>query len=166
MAGLARCDVEASEGVEESIEHGGPFGGEERPRKRLRDRPSTVPTRFSHALDTRAEPPTRAVGFPPCRSLAFPLGNRVAAGDPVSMALLATLRYGLPAALIAAGFAMLVLVQDDIRWDGWAMCVGSGLSLLLLNGLFRLGARGDEERDAEQAARDYLGRHGHWPDED
>jgi hypothetical protein len=54
---------------------------------------------------------------------------------------------------------------DDTRWDGWAMCVGSGLALLLLNVLFRYGARGDEERDAEDAAREYLGVHGHWPDE-
>ena len=76
------------------------------------------------------------------------------------------LRYGLPAALILAGFVLLAVVDDDLRWDGWAMCVGSGLSLLLLNGLFRLGARGDEERDAEEAAREYLGTHGHWPDED
>jgi len=45
------------------------------------------------------------------------------------------------------------------------MCVGSGLALLLLNWLFRLGAEGDQERDAEQAARDYLAEHGRWPDE-
>jgi hypothetical protein len=76
------------------------------------------------------------------------------------------LRYGLPVVLILIGFVLLAVVDDDIRWDGWAMCVGSGLSLLLLNWLFRLGARGDEERDAEQAARDYLTAHGHWPDED
>ena len=75
------------------------------------------------------------------------------------------LRYGLPAVLIVAGFVLLAVVDDDIRWDGWAMLVGSGLSLLLLNWLFRLGARGDEERDAEEAARDYLTEHGHWPDE-
>ena len=80
------------------------------------------------------------------------------------MALLATLRYGLPAALIAAGFAILVLVQDDIRWDGWAMCVGSGLAVLLLNWLFRMGSKGDEERAREEAAREYLTVHGHWPD--
>jgi len=89
----------------------------------------------------------------------------------VCMALIPTtslrfLRYGLPGALILAGFVLLAVVDDDLRWDGWAMCVGSGLSLLLLNGLFRLGARGDEERDAEEAAREYLGTHGHWPDED
>jgi hypothetical protein len=76
------------------------------------------------------------------------------------------LRYGLPALLVAVGFAILVLVDDPIRWDGWAMCVGSGLSILLLNVLFRYGAQGDRERDAEDAAREYLARHGHWPDEE
>jgi hypothetical protein len=75
-------------------------------------------------------------------------------------------RYGLPALLILAGFVILFVVDGATRWDGWAMCVGSGLALLLLNGLFRLGAQGDRERDAEQAARDYLTAHGHWPDED
>jgi hypothetical protein len=76
------------------------------------------------------------------------------------------LRYGLPLALIVAGFVILVVADDSLRWDGWAMCVGSGFALLLLNGLFRLGASGDAERDDEQAARDYLAAHGRWPDED
>jgi hypothetical protein len=78
---------------------------------------------------------------------------------------LGALRYGLPALLVAIGFVILFAVDGPIRWDGWAMCVGSGLSLLLLNGLFRFGANGDRERDAEVAARDYLAQHGHWPDE-
>jgi len=65
-----------------------------------------------------------------------------------------------------AGFVLLFVVDDSLRWDGWSMCVGSGLALLLLNWLFRLGAKGDQERDAEQAARDYLAEHGRWPDED
>ena len=88
--------------------------------------------------------------------------------DPVCMAHatpLQLVRYGLPAALIVAGFVILVVADDSTRWDGWSMCVGSGLALLLLNGLFRLGASGDAERDAEQAARDYLAEHGRWPDE-
>ena len=68
------------------------------------------------------------------------------------------LRYGLPALLVVAGFVILAVVDDPIRWDGWAMCVGSGLSILLLNGLFRYGAKGDQERDAEEAAREYLAR--------
>ena len=78
---------------------------------------------------------------------------------------LGALRYGLPTLLVVAGFVILFAVDGPIRWDGWAMCVGSGLSILLLNALFRYGASGDRERDAEDAAREYLGRHGHWPDE-
>ena len=76
------------------------------------------------------------------------------------------LRYGLPAVLVVAGFVILFTVNGSIRWDGWAMCVGSGLALFALNWLFRMGARGDAERDAEVAAREYFAAHGRWPDED
>jgi hypothetical protein len=79
--------------------------------------------------------------------------------------MLSAIRYGLPAVLVLAGFVILFAASGSIRWDGWAMCVGAGLALLLLNVLFRYGARGDEERDAEEAAREYLAEHGHWPDE-
>jgi hypothetical protein len=79
--------------------------------------------------------------------------------------MLPAIRYGLPAALIVAGFVILIVADGSVRWDGWAMCVGAGLSVLLLNVLFRMGARGDDERDAEEAAREYFARHGHWPDE-
>jgi hypothetical protein len=77
----------------------------------------------------------------------------------------AWLRYGIPAALIVAGFVILFTASGSIRWDGWAMCVGSGLAVLLLNFLFRYGARGDQERRAEEAARDYFAEHGRWPDD-
>ena len=53
-----------------------------------------------------------------------------------------------------------------MKWDGWAMCVGAGLSVLLLNLLFRIGAQGDREREDEERARDFFTEHGHWPDED
>ena len=74
-------------------------------------------------------------------------------------------RYGLPAILIVAGFVILVVVDGSLRWEGWSMCIGAGLSVLLLNWLFRLGAEGDREREAEEAARDYYSQHGRWPDE-
>ena len=80
--------------------------------------------------------------------------------------MLPAIRYGLPAALIVAGFAILAFADGTVRWEGWAMCVGAGLSVLLVNVLFRMGARGDQERDAEEAAREYFARHGRWPDED
>jgi hypothetical protein len=77
----------------------------------------------------------------------------------------AWLRYGVPAALIVAGFVILFTVSGSTRWDGWAMCVGSGLAVLLLNFLFRYGARGDQERQAEEDARQYFAEHGRWPDD-
>ena len=79
--------------------------------------------------------------------------------------MLAIVRYGLPAGLIVAGFVLLFAAPDSSRYEGFSMCVGAGLALLLLNVLFRIGAKGDEERDREAAAREYLATHGHWPDE-
>jgi hypothetical protein len=69
--------------------------------------------------------------------------------------MLLMVRYGLPATLIVAGFVLLVTFNGPRRWDGWAMCVGAGLSVLLLNWLFRLGMEGEKDRDEEAAARDY-----------
>ena len=78
---------------------------------------------------------------------------------------LLSIRYLLPAALVIAGFVILFVADDSLKWEGWSMCVGAGLALLLLNVLYRMGATGDRERDREQAARDYLDAHGHWPDD-
>ena len=79
--------------------------------------------------------------------------------------MVAFFRYGLPAVLVIAGFVILFTVDSSLRWDGFAMCVGAGLSVLLLNWLFRLGAKGDEERDREVAAREEFARTGRWPDD-
>ena len=75
------------------------------------------------------------------------------------------LRYGLPAALVIAGFVLLFVADGSTKWDGFAMCVGAGLAVLLMNVLFRLGASGDDERQAEDDAREHFTRHGRWPDE-
>ncbi len=74
-------------------------------------------------------------------------------------------RYGLAAVFIVAGFIALAFAPPTSRYEGFSMCVGSGLSILLLNFLFRMGARGDHDRDAEEAAREFYARNGHWPDE-
>jgi uncharacterized membrane protein YccC len=75
-------------------------------------------------------------------------------------------RYGLPAALVLAGFVLLFVADGSTRWDGFAMCVGAGLAVLLMNVLFRLGVSGDDERQAEVDAREYFTTHGRWPDEE
>ncbi len=76
------------------------------------------------------------------------------------------IRYVLPGVLVLAGFVVLFVADGSTKWDGFAMCVGAGLSVLLLNLLFRFGASGDEERTRDEAARVYMATHGHWPDED
>ena len=75
-------------------------------------------------------------------------------------------RYGLPAVLLLAGVVMLALEPNTIGLEGFAMATGAALALVLLNALFRAGVRGDRERDREEAAREYLAQHGHWPDEE
>ena len=75
-------------------------------------------------------------------------------------------RYVLPAVLVLAGFVVLFVADGSTKWDGFAMCVGAGLAVLLLNVLVRFGNTGDEERTREEAAREYMAKHGRWPDEE
>jgi hypothetical protein len=78
----------------------------------------------------------------------------------------AAVRYGLPAVLGVAGIAIAFAGSGtDTALEGGSMFVGAGLSVLVLNLLFRFETSGDVERDAEEAARRYLDEHGHWPDE-
>ena len=79
--------------------------------------------------------------------------------------LLNIVRYVLPAALVLAGFAVLIVNEGAGRFDGFAMLVGAGLSVALLNVPFRFRAVGDREREAEERAREFLSEHGRWLDE-
>jgi hypothetical protein len=74
------------------------------------------------------------------------------------------IRYGIGAIMVLAGIVLLLVVPGT-GVDGFAMAVGGGLAVLLLNGLFRLGVSGDEERRREEAARRYLDEHGEWPED-
>lgn len=75
---------------------------------------------------------------------------------------LALLRYGLPGVVVLAGVIAMSFGTANAL-EGGAGLVGAGLAIWFLNWLFRVGARGDEERDAEDRARDYFDRHGRWP---
>lgn len=46
------------------------------------------------------------------------------------------------------------------------MAVGGGLSVLLLNTLYRIGVQGEREREQEEDAREYYAEHGVWPDQE
>jgi hypothetical protein len=79
---------------------------------------------------------------------------------------LRAVRYWLPIALVLAGIVSLFVIDDSDRYEAFSMLVGSGLSVALLNFLFRYGSKGDRERQAEDEAREYYAQHGRWPDED
>jgi hypothetical protein len=74
-------------------------------------------------------------------------------------------RYGVPAALVIAGFVILAIDRSTTGAEGWAMLTGAAGAIALLNVLFRIGVRGDAERADEATARDYLDEHGGWPEE-
>ncbi|MBV9682612.1 MAG: hypothetical protein JO046_12525 [Solirubrobacterales bacterium] len=53
------------------------------------------------------------------------------------------LRYGIGAVMVLAGIVMLIVDPSGLGVDGFAMAVGGGLSVLLINFLFRLGVSSD-----------------------
>ncbi len=73
-------------------------------------------------------------------------------------------RYGIGALMVIAGVVLLIAVPGT-GVDGFAMAVGGGLAVLMLNTLFRLGVSGDEERVREEQARLYFDEHGEWPED-
>ena len=75
---------------------------------------------------------------------------------------LLTVRYILPAVVVIAGVVVMAMGSES-DLEGGASIVSAGLAIYFVNWLFRMGASGERERDAEDAARDYYDRHGRWP---
>jgi len=76
------------------------------------------------------------------------------------------LRYGLPGFVCLLGFGYgLARGFDEMGLEGAVLGVAAGSSLWLITVLMRVGIRGEEDRDAEDAARSYFDEHGYWPDE-
>jgi hypothetical protein len=74
------------------------------------------------------------------------------------------LRYVLPAAVILAGIVVMAM-GSETDLEGGGGIVGAGLAIFFINWLFRTGAAGEAEREAEDRAREYFDLHGRWPDE-
>jgi hypothetical protein len=75
-------------------------------------------------------------------------------------------RIWLPVAIIAAGLIAIVATGGSPSgWEGGMAIIAAGVSVWLLNVIFRVGVAGERERDAEDAARDFYAEHGYWPDE-
>jgi hypothetical protein len=76
-------------------------------------------------------------------------------------------RTWLPIGIIVAGFVLAAVTGfSENGVEGGALLVAAGLSVWLLNLLYRVGVKGDREREEEDRARAYFDRHGRWPDED
>jgi hypothetical protein len=75
----------------------------------------------------------------------------------------AAVRYGLPLALTIAGILFLELAPD--KWGGLGvMLIGTAVIVLMINLLFRLSVRSNDEREREERAREHYQRTGRWPD--
>jgi hypothetical protein len=72
-------------------------------------------------------------------------------------------RYVLPAAVVIAGIVVMSM-GGETDLEGGAGIVGAGIAIFFVNWLFRVGASGERERDAEDAAREHFDRTGRWPD--
>ena len=86
--------------------------------------------------------------------------------QPRRSAGLIAVRYALGAVMVLAGIVLILVNPGGFGVDGFAMAVGGGLSVLLINFLFRVGASGDRDREREEEARRYFDQHGVWPDEE
>jgi hypothetical protein len=73
-------------------------------------------------------------------------------------------RYGVPITIIAAGAIAISFGTEDSFYGGTSL-IGAGLSVWLISWVYRIGVRGDADRDAEDEARRYYDRFGRWPDE-
>jgi len=75
-------------------------------------------------------------------------------------------RTWLPVAIIVAGVAVAVASGfGETGLEGGGLLISAGLSVWLLNILYRVGVTGDRDRSEEDDARSFYDRHGHWPDE-
>lgn len=76
------------------------------------------------------------------------------------------IRYVLPAVILLAGVVLVIVRGGDLTsWEGASALWGAGLSVLLINFLYRMGVSGDRSREQEERDRAFLDEHGHWPDE-
>jgi hypothetical protein len=75
-------------------------------------------------------------------------------------------RVWLPVAIVVGGVIAIIATGGSLSgWEGGVAIIAAGISVWLLNVIFRVGVAGERERDAEDAAREFYAEHGYWPDE-
>jgi hypothetical protein len=91
--------------------------------------------------------------------------SRQAPEDSNSL-LLRFVRLWLPLMIIVGGLIVGIVGGSLTAWEGAGLIMSAGLSVWLLNILFRVGVRGDRDRSREEEARDEYERTGVWPEDD
>jgi protein-S-isoprenylcysteine O-methyltransferase Ste14 len=88
---------------------------------------------------------------------------------------LSATRVWLPLVIVVAGVVLIVIGHGSYSnlANAHSLESGAGVSLLIvalivwmLNWMYRLSIRSNEERDDEERAREYFDRTGRWPDEE
>ena len=79
--------------------------------------------------------------------------------------LLLFVRHIFPALVVLGGIIAFVVNPSMLAAEGAAGVIGAGMAWWLFGWLFRKGVEGEHDRDAEDAARDFLDEHGRWPDD-
>ena len=74
-------------------------------------------------------------------------------------------RYALPLLICLGGVVAIAIEPNRNGLEGAVLIVSAGLSVALLNWLYRVGVAGERERDDEDEARAFFDRNGVWPDE-
>ena len=75
-------------------------------------------------------------------------------------------RLWLPVTIIAAGLILIIATRNENGLEGGVLLISAGLSVWLLNWMYRISVSGDRDRDQEDRAREFFDRHGYWPDEE
>jgi hypothetical protein len=67
--------------------------------------------------------------------------------------------------MVLAGAGLLVVSPSGNGVEGFALAAGGGLSVFMINVLYRLGVSGEAERAQEEAARRHFDATGEWPED-
>jgi hypothetical protein len=74
-------------------------------------------------------------------------------------------RFVLPALIVLSGILLAIIGDRESAYLAGALLVSAGISVALLNLLYRVGVSGDRDRGREKAAREHYDRTGQWPGE-
>ncbi len=80
------------------------------------------------------------------------------------MTVLRAVRFGLPLVMVALGLALIGLVGGQDAEAAGITIIGSAALVVLAGALVRFSIGETADRDREQAARDFFGEHGRWPE--